>query len=44
MFVFSLDIYAAEPWYFVISIALIIQCLLLKQVRANKASLQKNSV
>ncbi len=47
MFMFSLDTYAAEPWYLDIllyPVTLTIQCLLLRRVRANKASLQSLSV
>ena len=44
MFMFRLDIYAAEPWYHVTSVTLTIQCLQLQHVRANKASLQSLSV
>jgi hypothetical protein len=44
MFMFRLDIYAAEPWYLVTSVTLIIQCFQLKQVKANKASHQSLSV
>jgi len=44
MFMLRLDIYAAEPWYHVTSVTLTIQCLQLQHVRANKASLQSQSV
>jgi hypothetical protein len=47
MFMFSLDINAAEPWYLgtlLYPVTLNSYCVLLKHVRANKASLQTLSV